>query len=279
MNARIMDGRAVAAATLERVLHEVTRLVATRGRAPVLATVLVGDDPASHTYVRMKTDRGAAVGMTIRRTDLAATASTVDVVARVRELSADPEVDGILVQHPLPAHVDERAVFEAVDPAKDVDGVTNASFGAMAFGAPGFTSATAGGIMALLDAYEVRLAYRQAVVIGRGPILGRPMGMLLLARDATVTYCHSRTIDLATHVAEADVVVAATGRPGLVRGKWIKQGAVVVDAGYAEGTGEVEYAVAVERASLVTPVPGGVGPMTIATLLAQTARAARERTP
>jgi methylenetetrahydrofolate dehydrogenase (NADP+) / methenyltetrahydrofolate cyclohydrolase len=125
----------------------------------------------------------------------------------------------------------------------------------------------------------VRLAYRQAVVIGRGPILGRPMGMLLLARDATVTYCHSRTIDLATHVAEADVVVAATGRPGLVRGKWIKQGAVVVDAGYAGGTGDVEYAVAVERASLITPVPGGVGPMTIATLLAQTARAARERTP
>jgi methylenetetrahydrofolate dehydrogenase (NADP+)/methenyltetrahydrofolate cyclohydrolase len=212
--------------------------------------------------------------------------STVDVVARVRELSADPDVDGILVQHPLPAHVDERTVFEAIDPAKDVDGVTHASFGAMAAGTPGFTPATAGGIMALLDAYEVRLAYRQAVVIGRGPV-GRPTGMLLLARDATVTYCHSRTIDLAAHVAEADVVVAAVGRPGLVRGKWVKQGAVVVDAGHlddagnagnAGNAGDVEYAVAAERASLITPVPGGVGPMTVATLLAQTARAARERT-
>jgi len=279
MNATLLDGRAVAAATLDRVRDEVTEFVAMRGRKPVLATVLVGDDPASHTYVRMKTNRGAAVGMTSRRVELAASVSTVDVVARVRELSADPEVDGILVQHPLPAHVDERMVFEAIDPAKDVDGVTCASFGAMAFGAPGFASATAGGIMALLDAYDVRLAYRQAVVIGRSPILGRPMGMLLLARDATVTYCHSRTIDLATHVAEADVVVAAAGRPGLVRGKWIKQGAVVVDAGYADDAGDVEYVVAAERASLITPVPGGVGPMTIATLLAQTARAARERKP
>ncbi|HYQ69641.1 bifunctional 5,10-methylenetetrahydrofolate dehydrogenase/5,10-methenyltetrahydrofolate cyclohydrolase [Actinophytocola sp.] len=284
MNARILDGRAVAAATLERVRDEVTRFADAHGRPPVLATVLAGDDPASHPHVRTRTGRGAAVGVTTRRVDLPASASTVDVVARVRELSADPDVDGILVQHPLPAHVDERTVFEAIDPAKDVDGVTHASFGALASGTPGFTSATAGGILALLDAYEVRLAYRQAVVIGRGPV-GRPTGMLLLARDATVTYCHSRTIDLAAHVAEADVVVAAVGRPGLVRGKWVKQGAVVVDAGHlddtgdAGDTGDVEYAVAAERASLITPVPGGVGPMTVATLLAQTARAARERTP
>jgi methylenetetrahydrofolate dehydrogenase (NADP+) / methenyltetrahydrofolate cyclohydrolase len=280
MNARILDGRAVAAATLERVRDEVTRFAAAHGRPPVLATVLAGDDPAPQTHVRTRTGRGAAVGVTTRRVDLPASVSTVDVVARVRELSADPDVDGILVQHPLPAHVDERTVFEAIDPAKDVDGATHASFGAMASGTPGFTPATAGGIMALLDAYEVRLAYRQAVVIGRGPI-GRPTGMLLLARDATVTYCHSRTIDLAAHVAEADVVVAAVGRPGLVRGKWVKQGAVVVDAGHlddAGNAGDVEYAVAAERASLITPVPGGVGPMTVATLLAQTARAARERT-
>jgi methylenetetrahydrofolate dehydrogenase (NADP+) / methenyltetrahydrofolate cyclohydrolase len=278
MTARILDGRAVAATTLARVKDEVTEFVAARGRTPVLATVLVGDDPASHTYVRMKTNRSVEVGMTSRRVELPAESSTEDVVARVRELSEDPTVDGILVQHPVPAHVDERAVFEAIDPAKDVDGVTYASFGAMALGTPRFSAATPGGIMALLDAYEVRFAYRQAVVIGRSPILGKPMGMLLLARDATVTYCHSKTIDLAAHIAQADIVIAAVGRPGFVRGKWIKYGAVVVDAGYAENSGDVEYDVAAERASHITPVPGGVGPMTIATLLGQTIRAARERT-
>lgn len=278
MTARILDGRAVAATTLARVKDEVTEFVAERGRKPVLATVLVGDHPASHTYVKMKTNRSADVGMTSRRVELPAESSTVDVVARVRELSDDPTVDGILVQHPMPPHVDERAVFEAIDPAKDVDGVTYASFGAMALGTPRFSAATPGGIMALLDAYEVRFAYRQAVVIGRSPILGKPMGMLLLARDATVTYCHSKTIDLAAHIAQADIVVAAVGKPGFVRGKWIKYGAVVVDAGYADNTGDVEYAAAAERASHITPVPGGVGPMTIATLLNQTIRAARERT-
>jgi methylenetetrahydrofolate dehydrogenase (NADP+)/methenyltetrahydrofolate cyclohydrolase len=264
----------VATETLERVRDEVRDL----GRFPVLATVLVGDDPASHTYVRMKAGRCAEVGITSRRVELPPDATTDDVVARVRELSADPDVDGILVQHPVPDHVDERAVFEAIDPDKDVDGVTYASFAAMALGEPRFASATPGGIMALLDHYEVRLAYRQAVVIGRSPILGKPMGMLLLARDATVTYCHSRTIDLAAHVGEADLVIAAIGRPGTVRGKWIKQGAVVVDAGYADSSGDVEYAAATERASFITPVPGGVGPMTIATLLAQTVRAAKHRT-
>lgn len=273
MNARILDGRAVAAQTLERVREDVKEL----GRTPVLATVLVGDDPASHTYVRMKANRSEEVGITSRRVELPTTATTDEVVARVRELSDDPDVDGILVQHPVPSHVDERAVFEAIDPDKDVDGVTYASFAAMALGRPRFSSATPGGIMALLDHYDVRMAYRQAVVIGRSPILGRPMGMLLLARDATVTYCHSRTIDLAAHVGDADLVVAAIGRPGLVRGKWIKQGAVVVDAGYADNSGDVEYVAATDRASFITPVPGGVGPMTIATLLAQTVRAAKGR--
>jgi methylenetetrahydrofolate dehydrogenase (NADP+) / methenyltetrahydrofolate cyclohydrolase len=273
MNARILDGRAVAAETLDRVRDEVREL----GRTPVLATVLVGDDPASHTYVRMKAKRGAEVGLTSRRVDLPEEATSDEVVARVRELSNDPDVDGILVQHPVPRHVDERAVFEAIDPDKDVDGVTYASFAAMALGRPRFSSATPGGIMALLDHYEIRFAYRQAVVIGRSPILGKPMGMLLLARDATVTFCHSRTIDLAAHVAAADIVVAAIGRPGMVRGKWIKHGAVVVDAGYADNSGDVEYAAATDRASFITPVPGGVGPMTIATLLAQTVRAARTR--
>ncbi|GAA5039092.1 methylenetetrahydrofolate dehydrogenase (NADP+)/methenyltetrahydrofolate cyclohydrolase [Thermocatellispora tengchongensis] len=276
MTARILDGRAVSAAILDRVRREVAEFTGEHGRTPTLATVLVGDDPASHTYVRMKANRCAQVGMHSRRIELDAAIGTETLVGRIRELSADPDVDGILLQHPVPGHIDERAAFEAIDPAKDVDGVTRASFAMMAFDEGGFRSATPGGIMALLDAYDVPLPGRHAVVVGRSPILGRPVGMLLLARDATVTYCHSRTAGLADRVAEADVLVAAAGRPGLIRGEWIKPGAVVIDAGYAGNTGDVEYAAAAERASYITPVPGGVGPMTIATLLAQTIRAARD---
>jgi methylenetetrahydrofolate dehydrogenase (NADP+) / methenyltetrahydrofolate cyclohydrolase len=277
VTARILDGKAVAAATLDRVRVEVAEFVAAHGRVPVLATVLVGDDSASRTHARLTADRCAAVGMTSRHVELAAPVTTGEVVARVRELSADPDVDGILVRHPLPAGIDARAVFDAIDPAKDVGGATRVSLARMALGEPGFVAAAPGGIMALLDAYEVRLPYRYAVIVGRSPILGRPVGMLLLARDVTVTYCHSRTIDLAAHIAEADLLITAAGRPGLIPGKWIRQGAIVVDAGYADNTGDVEFDTAAERASLITPVPGGVGPMTIATLLAQTIRAARER--
>lgn len=275
MTATILDGRAVSATLLERVREDVTAFTEAHGRAPLLATVLVGDDPASHTYVRMKANRCAKVGMQSRRIELGAQTSTAELVDRIRRLSKDPEVDGILLQHPVPPHVDERAAFEAIDPDKDVDGVTRTSFARMAFDEGGFASATPGGIMALLDAYDIPLAGKHAVVVGRSAILGRPVGMLLLARDATVTYCHSRTVDLAAHVGEADVLVAAAGRPGLIRGEWIKPGAVVVDAGYADNTGDVEYAAAAERASFLTPVPGGVGPMTIATLLEQTVKAAQ----
>ncbi|MEU1517511.1 bifunctional 5,10-methylenetetrahydrofolate dehydrogenase/5,10-methenyltetrahydrofolate cyclohydrolase [Streptomyces sp. NPDC005811] len=277
MTAQILDGRAASVALLERVRQEVSAFVEEHDRVPVLATVLVGDDPASHTYVRMKANRSAKVGMRSRRIELDAGITTEKLVEQIRDLSEDPEVDGILLQHPVPDHIDERAAFEAIDPAKDVDGVTRISFATTAFGEGGFESATPGGIMALLNAYDIPLAGKHAVVVGRSAILGRPVGMLLLTRDATVTYCHSRTVDLAERVAEADVIVAAAGRPGLVRGAWIKPGAVVVDAGYADDSGDVEYEAAAERASYITPVPGGVGPMTIATLLAQTVRAARQR--
>ncbi|MEU6644093.1 tetrahydrofolate dehydrogenase/cyclohydrolase catalytic domain-containing protein [Saccharomonospora sp. NPDC046836] len=275
MTATILDGRAVSATILDRVQKDVAEFVAQHDRLPVLATVLVGDDPASHTYVRMKANRCGRVGMQSRRVELDAGITTATLVDRIRDLSADPAVDGILLQHPVPEHIDERAAFEAIAPSKDVDGVTRTSFATMAFDEGGFHSATPGGIMALLDAYDIPLAGKHAVVIGRSPILGKPAGMLLLARDATVTYCHSRTRELADHVRRADVVVAAVGRPALIRGEWIKPGAVVVDAGYADDSGDVEYESAVERASYITPVPGGVGPMTIATLLAQTIRAAR----
>jgi methylenetetrahydrofolate dehydrogenase (NADP+)/methenyltetrahydrofolate cyclohydrolase len=275
--ARILDGRAVSTAILTDLRREVDQFLETHGRRPVLVTVLVGDDPASHTYVRMKVNRCEQVGIESRRVDLEAGIDTAELCGVIGDLSVDPEVDGILLQHPVPDHIDERAAFEAIDPRKDVDGVTRASFAAMAFSEEGFASATPGGILALLDAYEVPLAGRHAVVIGRSAILGKPMGMLLLGRDATVTYCHSRTTDLREHIERAGIVVAAVGVPELVKGEWVKPGAVVVDAGYADNKGDVEFETAAQRASLITPVPGGVGPMTIATLLVQTVRGAQRR--
>jgi methylenetetrahydrofolate dehydrogenase (NADP+)/methenyltetrahydrofolate cyclohydrolase len=278
MPAALLDGRAVADRLNATTTERARAFAARYGRQPCLATVLVGDDPASATYVRMKVNRSRAVGIESRRIDLDAATSTATLVGVLAELSADPGVDGILLQHPVPAQVDERAAFEAIDPGKDVDGVTRTSFARTAFGEPGFSSATPGGILRLLDAYDVALQGRHAVVVGRSAILGLPVGMLLLARNATVTYCHSRTTDLAGEVARADLVVAAVGRAELIRGAWVQPGAVVVDAGYNAGNvGDVEQDAASERAALITPVPGGVGPMTIAVLLEQTLDAAEAR--
>jgi methylenetetrahydrofolate dehydrogenase (NADP+) / methenyltetrahydrofolate cyclohydrolase len=277
-HARLMDGSALARRLLAEAADDARRFFEEAGRRPHLAAVLIGDDPASVTYVKMKRSRCEQVGIEPSLVALPAAASTAEAVESVKALSDDPAVDGILVQHPVPAHIDERAVFEAIAPAKDVDGVTMRSFAAMAFGLPGFASCTPGAIMHLLDAYGVELTGKRAVVIGRSPILGKPIGMLLLARDATVTYCHSHTRKLPEIVHDADVVVAAVGRPRLVRGNWLKPGAVVIDAGYSDGNiGDVDFAGARRVASLLTPVPGGVGPMTIAVLLQQTITAARAR--
>ncbi|MEV7749993.1 bifunctional 5,10-methylenetetrahydrofolate dehydrogenase/5,10-methenyltetrahydrofolate cyclohydrolase [Streptomyces griseofuscus] len=273
--ARLMDGTALARRIVEDTARRAADLTARTGVVPCLATVLVGEDPASVTYVRMKQNRCRKAGITSRHVALPASTSTAELVGTLRELSADPTVHGILLQHPVGDHVDERAAFEAIAPEKDVDGVTFASFATMSFGLPGFVSCTPGGILRLLDEYGVELAGKRAVVVGRSAILGKPVGMLLLARDATVTYCHSRTRDLSAAVREADIVVAAVGRPRLLRGQDIKPGAVVIDAGYNAGNvGDVDFDSAVERACLITPVPGGVGPMTIATLLEQTVTAA-----
>jgi methylenetetrahydrofolate dehydrogenase (NADP+)/methenyltetrahydrofolate cyclohydrolase len=275
MTAGTIDGTKVSQQLLEETATRAKAFAEKAGRAPCLATVLVGEDPASQTYVKMKRNRSRKNGITSRAVELPASTSTEELVAVIRELSEDPEVDGILLQHPVPPQIDERAAFEAIAPGKDVDGVTMYSFAAMAFDERGFGSCTPAGIMRLLDAYDVELTGKHAVVVGRSPILGKPVGMLLLNRNATVTYCHSRTTDLAEQVARADVVVAAVGKPELIRGEWIKPGAVVIDAGYNPGNvGDVEQAAAAERASLITPVPGGVGPMTIAVLLAQTVEAA-----
>ncbi|MBQ1088944.1 bifunctional 5,10-methylenetetrahydrofolate dehydrogenase/5,10-methenyltetrahydrofolate cyclohydrolase [Streptomyces sp. B93] len=273
--AQLMDGTSLARRIVEQAADRAAVISRRTGTSPCLATVLVGEDPASVTYVRMKRSRCAKAGIRSRHIALPATTTTTELVDTLTDLSADPDVHGILLQHPCGPGIDERAAFEAIAPEKDVDGVTMRSFAAMGFGLPGFTSCTPGGIMRLLREYDVQLPGRHAVVVGRSPILGKPVGMLLLAEDATVTYCHSRTADLSSIVREADVVVAAVGRPRLIRGADIKPGAVVIDAGYNPGNiGDVDFGTAVTRAGLITPVPGGVGPMTIAVLLAQTVDAA-----
>jgi methylenetetrahydrofolate dehydrogenase (NADP+)/methenyltetrahydrofolate cyclohydrolase len=279
MTAALMDGTAVARRSLDDTRTRVSAYRETTVRSQRLATVLVGDDPASHTYVRMKVNRCRQVGIDSLRRDLPAESTTAQVVETVDALVADESVDGILVQHPMPAHIDERAVFDAISRGKDVDGVTANAFLDMANGQEEtFAACTPAGIVALLDAYEVPIAGKHVVVIGRSPILGKPAAMLLLGRDATVTICHSKTRGLSQFVSEADIVVAAVGRPELIRGEWIKPGAVVIDAGYNPGNvGDVAFGPAAERASLITPVPGGVGPMTIAVLLAQTVSAAERR--
>ncbi|WP_432176116.1 bifunctional 5,10-methylenetetrahydrofolate dehydrogenase/5,10-methenyltetrahydrofolate cyclohydrolase [Streptomyces sp. Tue6028] len=276
--AQLMDGTALARRIVEDTAKRAADLKDRTGAAPCLATVLVGEDPASVTYVRMKQNRCRKAGIESRHVALPAATTTAELVGTLRALSEDPAVHGILLQHPVGPHIDERAAFEAIDPRKDVDGVTLSSYSAMSFGLPGFVSCTPGGIMRLLDEYDVDPAGKRAVVVGRSAILGKPVGMLLLGRDATVTYCHSRTKDLASVVREADIVVAAVGRPRLIRGKDVKPGAVVIDAGYNPGNvGDVDFDTAVTRAGLITPVPGGVGPMTIAVLLEQTVAAAERR--
>ncbi|MEU0661831.1 bifunctional 5,10-methylenetetrahydrofolate dehydrogenase/5,10-methenyltetrahydrofolate cyclohydrolase [Streptomyces lavendulocolor] len=277
-DARLMDGSGLARRLVEETAARAAGLTRRTGTPPCLATVLVGEDPASVTYVRMKRARCEKAGIRSRHVELPATTTTAELVATLEGLSNDPEVHGILLQHPVGPGIDERAAFEAIAPEKDVDGVTFSSFATMSFGLPGFVSCTPGGIMRLLDAYGVDPAGKRAVVVGRSAILGKPAGMMLLARNATVTYCHSHTADLSAAVREADILVAAVGRPRFIKGEDIKPGAVVVDAGYNPGNvGDVDFDTAVTRAGVITPVPGGVGPMTIAVLLAQTVDAAERQ--
>ncbi len=272
---KILDGRKIAQSILDESARKVTILRQEKGLAPCLATVLVGCDPASETYVRMKRKRCEEVGMISRPVEMDVTTSTAALVRQIELLARDPAVNGILLQHPVPAQIDERAAFEAIPPEKDVDGVTATGLGRMWLGLPVFGSCTPAGVMHLLRAYEVDPTGLNAVVIGRSPILGKPMAAMLLHSNATVTIVHSRTNGIADLIRQADLVVAGVGRANFVQGDWIKPGAVVVDAGYNAGNvGDVDYAGAFPRVRLITPVPGGVGPMTIATLIAQTADAA-----
>jgi len=272
MSALILDGKHVAQLTEAELSVRVAALKAkSDGRTPVLATILVGDDPASATYVKMKGNACRRVGMESKAIELPATIKTNDLLREIELLNADPDVHGILLQHPVPAHIDERAAFDMIDLAKDVDGVTCLGFGRMAMGEAAYGCATPQGIMRLLAHYEIPLQGKHAVVVGRSPILGKPMAMMMLQANATVTICHSRTQELAEHIKRADIIVGAVGRPEFIRADWIKDGAVVVDAGYHPGgVGDIELAPLVDRITAYTPVPGGVGPMTINTLIQQT---------
>lgn len=276
MPALVLDGKAL---SLKTEAELATRVAALRerdgGHVPILATILVGDDPASATYVRMKRNACRRVGMESIAVELPSHTTTAELLEKIDELNANPRCHGILLQHPVPAQIDERVCFDAIALHKDVDGVTCLGFGRMAMGEAAWGSATPAGIMRLLDAYEVPLAGRHAVVVGRSPILGKPMAMMLLNANCTVTICHSRTRDLARIVAAADVLVGAVGKPEFIRADWIRDGAVVVDAGFHPGgIGDIELAPLVGRVEAYTPVPGGVGPMTINTLILQTVTAA-----
>lgn len=270
----VLDGAKVAQETEAHIRERVEKLKTLSGITPILATILVGDDPSSATYVRMKGNACRRVGMDSMAIEMPQSTTTDQLLATIHELNANPAVHGILLQHPVPAQIDERACFDAIALDKDVDGVTCLGFGRMAMGELAYGSATPAGVMRLLAAYDIPLAGKHAVVLGRSPILGKPMAAMLLNTDCTVTICHSRTQNLREFVERADIVVAAVGRPAFIPGEWIKDGAVVVDAGYHEGgIGDIELASVIGRASAYTPVPGGVGPMTINTLILQTLQA------
>ncbi len=278
MTGTVLDGKALSQEIEAALSVRVARIKEKNGgRQPILATILVGDDPASATYVKMKGNACRRVGMESLKVVLPQDTTTDQLLSRIDELNANPDVHGILLQHPVPKQIDERRCFERISLAKDVDGVTMLGFGRMAMGEPAYGSATPAGIMRLLTHYRVPLEGRHAVVVGRSPILGKPVAMMLLNANATVTICHSRTANLPELVKGADIVVGAVGKPQFIKAAWIRDGAVVVDAGYHPGNvGDVELAPVISRCTAYTPVPGGVGPMTIATLIAQTVEAAEK---
>lgn len=273
----VIDGKAYAREVEAEIRALVQDIIAKTGKTPVLATILVGNNPASVTYVRMKGNACARVGMLSRKVELPESTTTQELLEVINTLNRDLEVCGILLQHPVPAHIDERACFDAISLEKDVDGVTTAGFGRAAMGLDAFCSATPLAIVSLLKRYNIPLEGREAVVIGRSPILGKPVAALLLNENATVTIAHSKTRNLPDIVRRADIVVAAVGKPLFVKETWIKEGAVLMDAGYNAGNvGDIDLEACIPHCSAYTPVPGGVGPVTIAMLMKQTAAAAQK---
>ena len=278
MPATIIDGREVAARVRAEVAEEVRKLTERWGRAPGLATILVGEDPASAIYVTNKRKASAEVGIADDHRQLPATASQAEVAAVIEECNRDPEVNAILLQLPVPAGLDGAALTATIAPEKDADGLTPVSVGRLVQGSPGLRPCTPLGVIELLDSYEVELEGAEAVVVGRSNLVGKPVSFLLLERNATVTMCHSRTRDLPAVCSRADVLIAAVGVPRLIGADYIKAGAAVIDVGVNRSkdglVGDVDFDAAVARAGMITPVPGGVGPMTIAMLLRNTVAAA-----
>ena len=267
----ILNGKDLALKAEEDFKKRVTLIKEMSGITPVLATILVGDDPASETYVKMKGNACERIGMKSLKLELPQNTSTNELLKTVNDLNKNDEVSGILLQHPTPSGINERACFDSINIEKDVDGVTSLGFGKMAMMEKAFGSCTPYGIMRLLDHYKIPLSGKHAVVIGRSPILGKPMAMMLLNANATVTICHSKTEDLPSVVAQADIVVGAVGIPKFIKSDWIKDNSIVVDAGYhPEKCGDIDLESLKDRCFAYTPVPGGVGPMTINTLLLQT---------
>ena len=277
MPSKILDGKALAQLAEEDIKVSVSKLKE-KGITPTLATILVGLDPASATYVKMKQNACARLGMDSIAVELSKDTTTEELLEAIEKLNADSNVHGILLQHPVPSQINERQCFDAISVEKDVDGVTCIGFGQMTMGENAFGSCTPAGIMRILEHYEVEISGKNAVVVGRSPILGKPMAMMLLNANATVTICHSRTANLQEHIQNADILVGAVGVPRLIQKDWIKNGAVVIDAGYhpAEKCGDIDLADIDSIASAHTPVPGGVGPMTINTLIFNTLLAAQK---
>lgn len=282
MAAKILDGTATAKQIRAKLTERVAELKSQRGITPRLAVILVGDDPASVTYTRMKKKACEAAGMISDLIYMPPDSEQQQIKDTIMRLNADPTVHGIMVQHPVPGHLDELDILSAVTVEKDVDGISAMSLGKLVLGTADYTSCTPQGIVTLLETYNIPIKGAEAVVVGRSIILGKPAALALLERHATVTICHSRTQNLPDVVRRADILVAAIGRPEFIKGDWIKEGAVVVDAGYNKvedrdkDVGDVEFEEASQRAGWITPVPGGVGPMTIAMLLTHTVKAAEK---
>ncbi|MDB2628702.1 bifunctional 5,10-methylene-tetrahydrofolate dehydrogenase/5,10-methylene-tetrahydrofolate cyclohydrolase [Gammaproteobacteria bacterium] len=277
MPSKILDGKALAQLAEEDIKVHVSNLKE-KGITPTLATILVGLDPASATYVKMKQNACARLGMDSIAVELSKDTTTQELLNTIEKLNSDNSVHGILLQHPVPSQINERQCFDAISVEKDVDGVTCIGFGQMTMGEEAYGSCTPAGIMRILEHYEIEISGKNAVVVGRSPILGKPMAMMLLNANASVTICHSRTVNLQEHIQNADILVGAVGVPRLIQKDWIKNGAVVIDAGYhpLEKCGDIDLADIDSVASAHTPVPGGVGPMTINTLILNTLLAAQK---
>lgn len=277
----ILDGKSLANSIKHNLKKRVAILVTKLNRTPLLVTIQIGSDPASTTYVKMKAKACAEIGMRSQQIIFpdASLLTTQDIIDKIQELNTNPEVDGILLQHPIAKHLNERACFDTIALHKDVDGVTSYGFGKLAMGVSAFGAATPTAIMKILKHYKIKISGKSAVVVGRSPILGKPIASMLLNADATVTICHSKTENLSTIVKQADLVVGAVGIPNFIRDPWLKDGAVVIDAGYHPELkiGDIELGSIKQRAYAYTPVPGGVGPVTITMLIAQTIAAAEAK--